>query len=455
MKFKWDKKYLYWGLTAFAVIAAGVLLFLILTNIGAIGGAVGSVLSILKPVLVGVAFAYLFNPILKRMELPVFRRWGQKLFPKDEHKAERFVRVMGIILTMIIVILIIFVLLWMLLPKLVEGLKSVAADLPSYYSRGRQFILDSFPDDSSMQATLLNAYDNLSSYVTSFFQEDLLTKMSSFMNAIFTSIYSVVVELANVLIGLIVSVYLLFGKERFIAICKKLIYSIFSTKKATNIVAALHDSNKIFIGFIGGKVIDSLIIGVISYVIFSIFGMPHRELISITIGVTNIIPFFGPFIGAIPSAILILLADPSKFFTFVLLILLIQQFDGNILGPKILGDATGLDSFWVIVSILVFGGMFGFIGMVTGVPLFAVIYIYIKHRVEERLRRKDLPVSTAEFEEISYIEPETNRAVPLEEVERDKRYESEVFKTFAGQQGLKKRKSAAKKKFLRKKDPDA
>ncbi len=176
-------------------------------------------------------------------------------------------------------------------------------------------------------------------------------------------------------------------------------------------------SNEIFGGFIIGKIIDSAIIGVLCFFGLSILDMPYVMLVSVIVGVTNVIPFFGPYIGAVPSAILILLSDPMKGLYFIIFILVLQQFDGNILGPKILGNSTGLSAFWVIVAILLGGGLFGFVGMVMGVPTFAVLYYIAEMILDNRLKRKSLPIDTGYYSKMSYVDSEGNYINPEKQTE--------------------------------------
>ena len=193
--------------------------------------------------------------------------------------------------------------------------------------------------------------------------------------------------LLDVVVGIIIAIYLLLSKEIFYAQVKKLLFAFFPRRVAQATLNLTHDSNTIFCGFISGKILDSAIIGLLCYIGCLIFKFPSALLVSVIIGVTNVIPFFGPFIGAIPATLLILIQNPIKALWFVLFVLVLQQLDGNIIGPKILGNTTGLSSFWVLFAILLFGGLWGFVGMIVGVPLFAVIYDVIKKLVIHGLQR--------------------------------------------------------------------
>jgi len=407
MKFRWEKKYLYWGLTAFAVIGASIIFYLVLSQLPAMNTFLGKIVGILKPVIYGLVFAYLMNPILRFLERQRLTAWGVRAFPDKPRKAASFSRFLGVFITLLITLLILAGILWMLLPRLYESLETLANSLPNYFESARNRIIQFFPDGSEAETIALNIFNSAVTFVNSWFDGEFLSDLSSVLISISTGLFSVVKELLNIAIGFIVAIYVLVSKEKFSAQGKKVIYSILNIKQSNTIIHGFYNANRIFSGFISGKILDSLIIGVLCYIILTIFQMPYKELVSVIVGVTNVIPFFGPFIGAIPSAFLILLIDPMKCLTFIIIILVLQQFDGNILGPKILGDVTGLGSFWVICAILVGGGLFGFVGMLVGVPVFAIIYMSVKGWVERSLKKKGISSKTSDFRNILYIDSET------------------------------------------------
>jgi predicted PurR-regulated permease PerM len=229
-------------------------------------------------------------------------------------------------------------------------------------------------------------------------------KMQSIVLQVTTGVIQIGKFLLNIIIGFIVSVYVLFDKEKFCAQSKKVIYALANPKVANEIVLVARKSHEIFIGFIVGKIIDSVIIGLLTYVLMSMVGLPYALLVSVIVGVTNVIPFFGPFIGAIPSAILLFLDNPINGLYFLILVVIIQQIDGNIIGPKILGNSTGLSSFWVIVAILVSGGLFGVVGMLLGVPVFAVLFYLFTRLISYILRKKEFPVESSAYTNISHYD---------------------------------------------------
>lgn len=420
MRFRWDKKYLYWGVTAFCVIAVSIVFFLILSKISAIKGFFGIILKVIKPVLYGLLFAYLMNPLVKTFERPILVQWGEKIYGKDSRKSRSFARCIAILLALVLVLLIVIGLLWLVLPRLYESIQTLVTNLPLYFDRMRSTVEEIFKANQDVEDYVLGLFDNLSQTLSSFLSGDLVNELKTVLVSITSSVYAVVMEIVYIAIGFIVAVYILTSKERFAAQTKKVLYSIFDVQHATDIIEEAHEVNEIFIGFVSGKILDSLIIGVICYISLNIIQMPYKELVSVIVGVTNVIPFFGPFIGAVPSAFLILLVDPFKCLIFVIYILILQQIDGNIIGPKILGQNTGLSSFWVICAILVGGGLFGFAGMLFGVPVFAVIYRSVKRAVEHSLKKKDVPVKTSDFLKIAYLDPVTGEPVSLETVAREK-----------------------------------
>ena len=225
----------------------------------------------------------------------------------------------------------------------------------------------------------------------------MLPQTKEILGSLTSGIFAVLRVTMNLVIGFIVAAYVLAEKEHFFGQGRKIVFALFSEKAGKSIIEKSRKCNEIFGGFVIGKIIDSLIIGVLTFILLSIFNMPYTMLVSIIVCVTNVIPFFGPFIGAIPSFFLILLIDPIKALWFLLIIFLIQQLDGNIIGPKILGNSTGLSAFWVMFAILIAGGLFGFAGMLFGVPVFAIIYYLLSEWIRGKLKKKNLPLETENY----------------------------------------------------------
>ena len=247
---------------------------------------------------------------------------------------------------------------------------------------------------------------------------EMLSKFSGVINVITSvsmSVYSILKEVWNLVIGFIISIYLLASKELFAAQAKKVVYAFVSVKRANRFLSNVRFANKTFGGFFIGKILDSIIIGVICFAVTSILKMPFCVLISVIIGVTNIIPFFGPFLGAIPSTLLILFIDPLQALYFVIFVIILQQVDGNIIGPKILGSSTGLSSFWVIFSITFFGGIWGIVGMIVGVPIFAILFAFMKSLIETRLSARNLSPETKKYLRLLYIDADSSEFVEFPE----------------------------------------
>lgn len=429
MNFKnWDKKYFRWGLTAFIVIAASILFYLIISASKSLADIFGSIMGAFTPMLLGFAFAFIKKPLLRLLELPVFYKWGIKVYKGDDRKAKSFSRGIGVALTTIVIFLIVGLLLWMIIPRLYESVQTIVKNLPVYYADIRNTLAGKL-SNSEVGKTIIGALDSVSDYIQGWLSNDLLSFLSIYADTFVSSVVNVISSLFNILLGIIISIYCLAEKEKFAAQSKKLLYSTFRTEKATSIINRCKSIDKIFTGFISGKLLDSVIIGIVFYIVLAIFGMPYKELIAVFLAVTNIIPFFGPFIGAIPSAVLILMVSPVKCLLFIILVIIIQQLDGNILGPKILGESTGLSSFWVLCSLLIFGRLFGFVGMLVGVPTFAVIYAAVKEVIHDRLKKRDITSSTTEFKDIDYIDPETNEPVKKTHTDEEKKEtQNELFK---------------------------
>lgn len=417
MKFGFDKKAVQIGLIAFLVIAASIVFYLILSQLGLIRDFFMTLVGILKPVLYGLIFGYLMNPLVRFFERRWFKKIGEKAFPDREQKACGLARGLSVAASLATVLAIVAVLLWMVLPRLYESLELLATNLSTYLAQGQTMITESFPEESDARTVLLNLYNSVSEYATKWFNGDALDDLSNLLISISTGIYSVLREILNMIIGLIVAVYVLMSRERFAAQSKKVLYSVFSIRLVNRLLQDLRDANQIFSRYISGVLLDSLMVGIVCFISLSILQMPYKELVSVMVGVTNVIPFFGPFLGAIPSAFLILLINPLKCLVFLLFILVLQQVDGNIMAPKILGESTGLGSFWVICATLVGGGLFGFVGMLFGVPVFAVFYKLIKRWVERSLQKRRIPPKTSAFRQIVRIDEETEQPVYREQEE--------------------------------------
>jgi predicted PurR-regulated permease PerM len=289
----------------------------------------------------------------------------------------------------------------LVVPQLFDSVSRISATLPSAFNRFVTWV-EKYTTNMGNQALaeqIEDAVDSLRENVVTWVQDILLPGVGTLVQRVSTSVLLTLRRMLNMVLGLVACVYFLNGKERFKAQAHKVINAIASPKTARELDDFVIYTNKTFGGFINGKVIDSLIIGIICFIVMTIFGWPYPILISTIIAVTNIIPFFGPFIGAIPSALIIATVNPWTAFWFLVMIVVLQQLDGNVIGPAILGQSTGLSSFWVMFSIVVFGGLFGFPGMLLGVPVFAIVYYYVGRSINRRLAKRGMDVSTFDYED--------------------------------------------------------
>ncbi|MCC8060506.1 MAG: AI-2E family transporter [Clostridiales bacterium] len=405
-----------WGLTVFAVFAATVMLIFAIIRFDELKGLFGQIASILAPITYGAVMAYLLTPVYNQTRA-VCLRWSEKLFRDPSHRG-KLGAVVATIVSVVLLFAVLAGLISMMIPQLIKSVVGIVETLPSNFARLQLWLEQLLADNPDLEPIILKYYDEAWSSFQSWLTNDVIpniTRVYTIITSVSTSVFSALNVLKNFLIGIIVMVYLLNMKEKLMTQAKMILYGVCSVRVANKILEEARFAHHVFGGFIIGKLIDSLIIGIICFVLMGFMNMPYVLLISVVIGVTNVIPFFGPFIGAIPSALLILLEDPSKFIWFVGFILLLQQFDGNILGPKILGDSTGVSSFWVLFSILVFGGMFGFVGMIIAVPTFAVIYKLVTELVTWLLHRRKLSADIARYQDLDYIDQEDHSYMKKQE----------------------------------------
>ena len=348
-------------------------------------------------------------PVKKFIEKPVYEWFLLKKI--DEQNAKKWAKGVGITGAIIFLFVIIAILIAMMVPALVTSVIGLIESMPGYVESFVEWIENVGIGNSEFAAFIVTTITNISDELQNWAKAELLPIVQQYIAHITSGVFSIVKAILNFLIGIIVVVYVMTIQDTLLGQCKKVIYALFPAKKGNIIIKTIRKSNDIFGGFVIGKIIDSAIIGVIAYVGCIILQMPSAFLVAFIIGVTNVIPFFGPFIGAVPSVLLVLIQSPIHALYLTIFILILQQVDGNIIGPKILGDKTGLASFWVLSSILIAGGLFGFFGMVLGVPVFAVLYYIWQEFVKYRMKKKNLSVSTTDYIRLKYIDEETNELV--------------------------------------------
>ena len=412
------KKHITVGLIAFAVIAGGLIMTFLLLHGKTVLKFLDKFIGILTPFIYGGALAYLTAPLYNAVVRFMEERYEKekKPVPRRVHGFARFLASTACIASVLIAV---GGLLMLIIPQLVISIRNIQSSLPQYLQQfydSIRSLLREYPDmEAAIIQNVQNLVASLESWWDSFIKDFNFTSIASIWNGVSTSVRVVAGAIGNWILGAIIMVYLLNMKSRLKAQAKALIYSLMSLKTANAVIEEFRLVNQIFGGFILGKLMDSLIIGIICFIGVSLMNMPFPVLLAAIIGVTNVLPYFGPFIGAIPTTVLILLVDPIKALYFVLFILVLQQFDGNILGPRILGNSTGLSSFWVLFSILMFGGFFGFVGMIIAVPAFAVIYDLVGRGIGAALKKKKLPRQMSLYENLDHIDESTGKLVHSKE----------------------------------------
>ena len=398
-KINTNNKYVAVGLTAFITASAIMLLFFCIYRWNYIIKIFNRLISILMPFIYGLVIAYLVNPMITFFDKKVFRKLLKKFGVKrDIIKSSR---ALALLTSTIIFIGCLVTLFNFFIPELVNSVDMFIENAKSYLDNSRDLLNDIFGNSSSIKELINNHYDKISTYFVDWLQDGYLQEIIS---AAGNSIFGTLKFLYNVVIGLIISIYLLYDKEKFIAQTRKIMYSFLNPKQIEIFSENLKHTDKIFGNFFTAKIIDSLIIGILCFIGMLIFRIPYATVIAVIVGITNIIPYFGPFIGAIPSCLLIFLVSPSKCITFIIFIFILQQFDGNILGPRIMGGKTGLGSFWVLCSLLIFGGFFGVLGMIIGVPIFSIIYSFVDNFLRRRLKDKNMPLDSNDYMNPKYIQ---------------------------------------------------
>ena len=386
MKVNWNNKYATIATYALIVIICSIVTYSLASNIDVVSLKFKGIVSTLQPFFIGASLAYILNFVLKFYENKLL---SKEVFKKLSRKSKRG---LGILLTYLTAAFVSYLFIQFVLPQLIDSILGLANDVPKYFNN-LTIMFDDLVGKLNLQPEyvdlILTKFNEMIGYVLNI-ASNLVPVIGNYIMAILSSIL-------NIFIGIIISIYILCDKEKFLALSKKIVNGMFSKEKCDIILRLGSISNDIFGKFLGGKIIDSFIVGVLTFIILTIFKMPYALLISVIVGVTNIIPFFGPFIGAIPSAIKILFDSQSKVILFIIIIFIIQQLDGNIIGPKILGDSIGMSAFWILFSLLVAAKVMGFIGMIIGVPLFAIIYSIIKEIIEDKLVKKGLPRDTEDY----------------------------------------------------------
>lgn len=415
MKYRWDNRYLHWGVTAFLVIAASMLFYYGIFHMKTLILGIKTFLGIMAPIIYGVILAYVLSPLVNFFENKVVFTILEKKEIELEKRGKRAVRWICVLFCLFLFAVLIYALLMMILPQLIRSIMNIIYSFPFYVKVIEKWLNSVVEHGWNLNEETIDMLNQYSAKAQDYLTTNILPQMQSMLKNISAGVFDILIFLKNFLIGAIVSIYVLADKEKFVAKSKMVIYAVLPSKWAYKIIHAMRFTHKTFGGFLNGKILDSAIIGVLCYIGCVLLDMPYVVLVSVIVGVTNIIPFFGPYIGAVPCILLILLVNPLKGLYFLLFILVLQQFDGNILGPKILGDSTGLSSFMVIVAILIGGGLFGIPGMIVGVPVCAVIYATVWKLIGDSLKDKEMPDKTESYLNIDCLDPVNKKVIPFKE----------------------------------------
>ncbi len=399
-------KYVRVAITIFLTFVCCSLFIYLLFNTSRFLDSFHKLNKIMTPVYTGLIVAYLLTPVVNKLEnrciLPLLGKWKNL----SEKRRAGLARGISIGLSLVISFFILYWIISLFLSQIIPSINSIVDNFDNYVTNITNWINVNTSENPEVGSNLASIITRYSAEIEDWFNANVMSTTTSMLKKVSLSVLAFLKGVLNFAVGIIISVYVLNSKEKFVARAKKVAYSLFARQKANKLVTAFRFTHKTFSGFITGKIIDSLIIGMICFICTTIMQTPYRSLVSLIIGVTNIIPFFGPWIGGIPCIILVFMVDPMhplNALYFAIFILILQQIDGNIIGPKILGDYTGLAGFWVIFSITLFGGLFGVFGMIIGVPVFAVFYAGVRNVTYVRLKEKGMPTDTKEYLDLGSI----------------------------------------------------
>ncbi len=387
MKFKWTEESSSRIFSNALVLIIAITFYFILKNAGELVGFIKNVFSILSPFIIGFVIAYLLLRPVKNLNLLLDKFLFKKL--KKQHSVNKGI---SIAVVFVLVLVLLSLVIYSIIPQLIDSVARLARNADSYIKTITDFINAfalRFHLDSDVFSGILGSSQELF--------KKLIAYISSSLPRVLDFSVSIGSGISNFIIGFIISIYILSGKERFCAQAKKICAALLPKKfsdRSSTLIKYMHET---FGNYLTGQLLDCILLGMICFLFMTLFSMEYALLISMIIAITNFIPFIGPFIGAIPSAFILLMVQPSKVLWFILMIVILQQLDGNLLAPKIVGKTTGLSSFWVIFSILLGGGLFGIAGVLLAVPTFSVVYLVIKNTIEKKLKEKNLPTNTTEY----------------------------------------------------------
>lgn len=388
------------GIVSFCVIAACIVFSFLLLNVKSLFAFIGNIISIMMPLIFGLVLAYIMHPIVNLFD--------KKVFTKIEKAGTR--RNLSIFCTMVVIIGLIATLFSIVLPELFASIQSLIINIPEYLKNLETGILNWLSDNQELEKSVMENYDTVAEYLISATNNVILPMVDGVVSKLSTGIFGIFNFVFNFVVGLVFAIYLLANTKNFSAGIRKALYSIFPVEAVNGFIDEIKHINHVFGQFMIGKICDSSIVAFSTFVFLLIFGYPYPLLIAVIIGLTDLIPYFGPYIGTVPSALLICLVDPVKAITFVLWIIVLQQIDSNLITPRIQKQATGLPSFWVLFSITLFGGLFGVIGLLIAVPCFTIIYELGVEFVDKQLKKKNLPTDKSYYTNVDGLTKKTVKA---------------------------------------------
>lgn len=379
------KKIFFQSLTGFLSLALAILLYFCIKQMDQLRQAFGWLMGVLMPFIYGGTMAYLLKTPCKFLE-----RHIEAALP-EKHKGKA--NMLAVLAVLALSVFVIYLLLNMIIPEMGRSIMTLVEVVPPKIDEFVQWVLSHLEGNEALQNYVNNAFTSMEEWLVSWAKTDLLPTAQGMMGGVVTTVGSVFTVLKNIVLGAIICIYLLAGRKKFAKHGKALVYAVFKPERAEALLKECSFIDVTFVGFFGGKILDSAIVGLICYVFCVIMtfvaDFQNAVLISVIIGVTNVIPYFGPFIGAVPAALLILISSPRNCLIFLIFVVILQQFDGNILGPRLLAGSVGLTGFWVLFAITVFQGLFGFVGILVGVPVFAVIYDLVRRWIVAGLKKHD------------------------------------------------------------------
>lgn len=406
----WDiRQYMIIAGLAVAAVCFCILFFFMIYRYNGFADFWGNLIFIFQPITIGLVLAYLLNPVMKFIEKYVLEILVSRMkSQKRARKAARGIAIAGALLFLggILILFIAFV-----VPSVVKSVSNIALSFPDEVNSLMAWVNALTEGNPEIAQIVSSAIATGSKMLENFMETEILPQAQLFLTSITSGVIYGVKLITNILVGIIVSIYVMSSQETFAGQSKKIIYALLKPERANIVIDTVRMSNQIFGGFISGKILDSAIIGVLAYIVLAIMKMPDTMLLAVIIGVTNVIPFFGPFIGAVPCFIIVVLQNPVQGVYFLIFIFILQQIDGNIIGPKILGNSTGITPFWVVTSILVFGGLWGFLGMLFGVPIMAVLQYIVRKLLAHALNKKGLAQDTASYVELVRVDKETKELI--------------------------------------------